>query len=212
MRLTFDGLFIKVSGLTTEEDALLAVALGANAVGFEFGPTPRRVSPPTVHDIVRRLPPGVVSVGVFRHEMPQRIVATANSLGLSAVQLDGPMTGDEVRYVSDRVATVLRATDVDVEDVQDVDYLVVPETDDAASLDRAGALLATPTRRPVIVSGGLDPDNVADVVRRFPVWGVDVRAGVESSLGVTDPVRLGAFVTNARWGYEHALVERLDLE
>ncbi len=212
MRLPCDGLFIKVSGLTTEQDALLAVALGANAVGFEFGPTPRRVSPPTVHDIVRRLPSGVISVGVFRHEMPQRIVATANSLGLSAVQLDGPMTADEVRYVSERVATVLRGTDVDVHDVEGVDYLVVPETDDTESLEHVGALLAVAPRRPVIVSGGLDPENVADVVRRFPVWGVDVRSGVESSPGVTDPVRLGAFVTNARWGYEHALVERLDIE
>ncbi len=212
MRLPFDGLFIKVSGLTSEEDALLAVGLGANAVGFEFGPTPRRVSEPMVHDIVRRLPSGVISVGVFRHEMPQRIVATANSLGLSAVQLDGPMTADEVRYVSERVATVLRGADTDAVDVEGVDYLVVPETDDAPSLGRAGTLLAAPTRRPVIVSGGLDPDNVADVVRRFPVWGVDVRSGVESSLGVTDPVRLGAFVTNARWGYEHALFERLDVE
>ncbi len=212
MRLPLDGLFIKVSGLTSEQDALLAVGLGANAVGFEFGPTPRRVAPSTVHDILRRLPPGVISVGVFRHEMPQRIVATANSLGLSAVQIDGPITAEEVRYVGDRVATILRGVDDDVEGEDGVDYLVVPETDDAASLARAGTLLAGPTRHPVIVSGGLDPDNVADVVRRFPVWGVDVRSGVESSIGVTDPVLLGAFVTNARWGYEHALVERLDID
>ena len=74
MLLDAEGLFIKVSGLTSEADTLFAIALGANAVGFDFGPTPRQISPTLAHDIVRRLPTGVATVGAFRNEMPERIV------------------------------------------------------------------------------------------------------------------------------------------
>ena len=84
MLLDTEGLFIKVSGLTSEADTLFAIALGANAVGFDFGPTSRQISPTVAHDIVRRLPAGVASVGVFHNEMPERIVQITNTLGLSA--------------------------------------------------------------------------------------------------------------------------------
>jgi phosphoribosylanthranilate isomerase len=89
VRLNTEGIFIKVSGVTTEDDALFSIGLGASAVGFDFGPTPRQISVNAAHDIVRRLPVGAISVGVFRNEMPQRIVEIANTLGLSAVQIDG---------------------------------------------------------------------------------------------------------------------------
>jgi phosphoribosylanthranilate isomerase len=61
---------------------------------------------------------------------------------------------------------------------------------------------------PVIASGGLNAENVADVVRNYAVYGVDVRAGVESAPGVKDPALLGEFIANARWAYDHSFVER----
>lgn len=214
MRLNTEGLFIKVSGVTNEDDALFSIGLGATAIGFDFGPTPRRVSPGEAHDVVRRLPAGAVSVGVFRNEMPQRIVEIANTLGLTAVQIDGSITQNALAYVAERVNTVLRSlpstANLDlVRPLAGVDYLVMPEADDHDSLvDCLGLFADTTIRTPLIASGGLNASNVVDVVQNYPVWGVDVRSGVEKSPGVKDPVLLGQFIANARWAYENAYVER----
>jgi phosphoribosylanthranilate isomerase len=214
VRLFVEGLFIKISGVTTEEDALFSIGLGASAVGFDFGPTPRRVTPDAAHDIVRRLPYGAFTVGVFRNELPQRIVEVANTLGLSAVQIDGAMSITQLRYVAERVNTVFRTLPstgvIDLElQTSGVDYLVLPESDDHDSLvDCLGIFLDETIRTPLVASGGVTASNVVDVVQNYPVWGVDVRAGVEVAPGVKDPVLLGDFIANARWAYENSLVDR----
>ena len=213
MRLNVEGLFIKVSGVINEDDALFSIGLGANAIGFDFGPTPRRVSTSVAHDIVRRLPAGAISVGVFRDEMPQRIVEIANTLGLSAVQIDGVITQAALDYVAERVNTVLRSLASSVNligtlPLSGVDYVVLPESDDYDSLvDCLETFADTTVRTPLIASGGLNVSNVVDVVQNYPVWGVDVRSGVEVSPGVKDPVLLGQFIANARWAYDNAYVE-----
>lgn len=214
MRLNTEGIFIKVSGVTTEDDALFSIGLGASAIGFDFGPTPRQISVNAAHDIVRRLPVGAISVGVFRNEMPQRIVEIANTLGLSAVQIDGTVASEELTYVSERVNTVLRSLPSTanhdlVAALSGVDYLVVPESDDHYSLMDCLELFGDrEVRTPMIASGGLTPSNVVDIVQNYPVWGVDVRAGVEKSVGEKDPVLLGQFIANARWAFDNAYVER----
>ena len=214
MRLSTEGIFIKVSGVTTEDDALFSIGLGASAIGFDFGPTPRQISVNAAHDIVRRLPAGAISVGVFRNEMPQRVVEIANTLGLSAVQIDGTVAPEEITYVSERVNTVLRslpstANREFVAALTGVDYLVIPESDDAYSLMDCLELFGDQElRTPIIASGGLTPSNVVDIVQNYPVWGVDVRTGVEKSVGEKDPVLLGQFIANARWAYDNAYVER----
>jgi len=201
-----------VGGITTEEDALFSVALGANAVGFDFALGERQVDAGTVHDIVRRLPGGVISVGTFRSELPQRVAEVANTIGLSAVQIEGPITSDELSYITERVNTVVRTVPDGVEKLalwQGVDYLAVPELDEPAALDLAFEQLSRSSARlPLIASGGLTPANVKDVVQRLPVFGVEVRSGVESSPGVKDPVKLGEFIANARWAYDNSYVER----
>jgi phosphoribosylanthranilate isomerase len=214
VRLSTEGIFIKVSGVTTEDDALFSIGLGASAVGFDFGPTPRQISVNAAHDIVRRLPVGAISVGVFRNEMPQRIVEIANTLGLSAVQIDGTVAGEELAYVSERVNTVLRSLPSTanhdlVTALQGVDYLVVPESDDHYSLMDCLELFSDQAvRTPIIASGGLTPSNVVDIVQNYPVWGVDVRAGVEKTVGEKDPVLLGQFIANARWAFDNSYIER----
>lgn len=212
MRFTTEGLFIKISGITSEEDALFSVGLGANAVGFDFALSERQIGVSTAHDIVRRLPAGIVSVGVFRNELPQRVVEIANTLGLGAVQIDGAISGDELSYITERVNTVLRMVPDGAEKLvlwSGVDYLVLPELDERQALaDALEQLSESGPRVPLIASGGLSASNVIDVVQNFPVFGVDVRAGVESAPGVKDPVRLGEFIANARWAYENTYVER----
>ncbi|HEY5266794.1 MAG TPA: phosphoribosylanthranilate isomerase [Acidimicrobiales bacterium] len=212
MRLTTEGLFIKISGITTEDDALFSIGLGASAVGFDFALTSRQISPSAAHDIVRRLPQSAASVGVFRNELPQRIVEIANTIGLSAVQIDGPITSEELHYVCERVNTVLRMVPDGTERLglpPGVDYLVLPETDEHDALvDALELLMESGPRVPLIASGGLTASSVVDVVQNFPVFGVDVRGGVESAPGIKDPVMLGEFIANARWAYDNAYVER----
>ena len=214
MRLTTEGLFIKVSGVTTEDDALFSIGLGASAVGFDFGPTPRQISVNAAHDIVRRLPAGALSVGNFRNELPQRVVEIANTLGLSAVQLDGALTLDALSYVAERVNTILRSlpsttNHAAAAPIIGVDYLVLPEADDHYSLMGCLELFSdVSVRTPLIASGGLSPSNVVDIVQNYPVWGVDVRSGVEKSPGEKDPVLLGQFIANARWAYDNAYIVR----
>jgi phosphoribosylanthranilate isomerase len=214
VRLNIEGLFIKVSGITTEEDALFSIGLGASAVGFDFTPTPRQIAVAAAHDIVRRLPGGAASVGTFRNEMPERIVEITNTLGLDAVQIDGSITSGALAYVAERVNTVMRSLPSTVHrdlaaPLAGVDYLVLPAADDHDSLvDCLELFLDQSVHTPIIASGGLSASNVVDIVQNYPVWGVDVRAGVEVAPGVKDPVLLGQFIANARWAYDNAYVER----
>ncbi|HVB19612.1 MAG TPA: phosphoribosylanthranilate isomerase [Acidimicrobiales bacterium] len=210
MRFNVEGLFIKIAGITNEEDALFAIGLGASAVGFDFGVSPRQIAPAAAHDIIRRLPQGALSIGSFRNELPQRVVEIASTLGLSAVQLEGAMTSDQVAYVSERVNTVLRLTSPEAgPGAAGIDYLVLPDDDDAFALNASLEHFArSSTRHPVVASGGLDGANVVDIVQNYPVFGVEARSGVERSPGQKDPVQLGQFIANARWAYENSLVER----
>src|SRR5207237_9473827 len=102
-------MFVKICGTTSEEDALLAVAMGADAVGFIFAPSPRQISPTIVRDIVRRLPPEILKVGVFRNEMPERVVQIVNGAGLKAAQLHGKETPEQAQLVRQRVPVVIQA-------------------------------------------------------------------------------------------------------
>ena len=103
------AMWVKICGITNEEDALLAVALGADALGFNFVPgSPRQVAPDTVAEILHRLPAGVVTVGVFRDEQPERVVELVNTLGLSGAQLHGREPLSDVRWVRRRVPFVIQ--------------------------------------------------------------------------------------------------------
>ena len=212
MRFDLDGLLIKISGVTNEQDALLAIGLGASAVGFEFFSGPRQVTQQLVTEIVHRLPAGALTVGVFRGDMPQHVVEVANNVGLSAVQIDGPVSPGALGYISERVRTVLRmapSTQSAVAAAQECDYLLLPEVDSRQELVESLDFISQYDQfTSLLASGGLNVDNVVDVVQNYPVWGVDVRSGVEVSPGVIDPGLMGDFIYNAKWAYENSYVER----
>src|SRR5262245_6889107 len=102
-------MFVKICGVTSEEDALLAVAMGADAVGFIFAPSTRQVAAGHVRDIVRRLPPDVLTVGVFRDESAKRVVEICNTVGLRAAQLSGHETVEQTKTVRSNVPFVIKA-------------------------------------------------------------------------------------------------------
>ena len=102
-------MFVKICGITNEQDALLAIALGADALGFVFAPSPRQISPALAREIVKRLPPETVTVGVFRNETPSRIIEIVNEARLQGAQLHGHETPAMTAEVATDVRFVIKA-------------------------------------------------------------------------------------------------------
>lgn len=200
-------MFVKICGITREDDALLAVAMGADAVGFIFAPSKRQIAPAVARDIVRRLPPEILTVGVFRDEAASRVVEIVNTAGLRAAQLHGHESAESTRWIRERVPFVIKAFAAGD-----------PNLDRAADYGADAILLDSPRPgsgevfdwtlaegRPdglkVILAGGLTPGNVGDAVRVVKPWGVDVASGVEADRGEPgqkDAHKVRAFVENAR--------------
>ena len=199
-----DAVFVKICGITTEADALLAVGMGASAVGFVFAPSPRQMAPTVVADIVKRLPHGIVTVGVFRDEAPQRVIDIANHIGLGAVQLHGVESIDDTKWVASRAALTIKAfpaghRNIDRFSEYGAELLLIdganPGSGELFDWRLAEGVLDP---RRLIVSGGLRPENVGAAIEHLQPWGVDVASGVEASPGVKDPGKLRDFIAAAR--------------
>lgn len=197
-------MFVKICGVTSEEDALLAVAMGADAVGFVFAPSPRQVSTQTVYDITRRLPPEILTVGVFRDELPDRVFEMASRSGVKAVQLHGRETSRHVAQLSENVRWIIKAVSAGSPeaaraDEYGTDLVLVdaPEPGSGRVFDW-NLVDSIPGGLRLILAGGLNSDNVADAIDAVRPWGVDVSSGVESSPGRKDPVKVRHFVARAK--------------
>jgi len=209
--------FVKICGTTSEEDALLAVAMGADAVGFVFAPSPRQMAPAMAREIIRRLPPEVLTVGVFRDEAPAQVVKVVNTIGLRGVQLHGRETPLQTRWVRQRVPGVVikafAAGDPAIQGAAEYGADVVLL--DAAS-PGSGQVFdwrlfeGVPDGCRLVLAGGLRPENVADAIAQVRPWGVDVVSGVESVPGHKDPRRLRAFVAAAKGAAEPAYESEAD--
>lgn len=200
----FRGVFVKICGIMSEEDALLAVAMGADAVGFVFAPSERQVSASKVYDITRRLPGDILTVGVFRDEHPKRVIEMVDRAGLKAAQLHGHETPEMVADVMKSVRTVIKSvvagtTDAARADRFPTDLILVDAPAPGSGKVFDWSLLGdVPIGPRVILAGGLTPDNVAAGIAAGRPWGVDVSSGVESSPGRKDPVKVRRFVAEAK--------------
>jgi phosphoribosylanthranilate isomerase len=198
------AVFVKICGVSNEEDALLAVAMGADAVGFVFAPSPRQVAAARVRDIVPRLPPETMTVGVFRDANREQVVQTVDLCGLRGAQLHGRETAEDSQWVADRVGFMIKAF-----------VAGEPALDSAADYNAHAVLIegpkpgsgevfdwslaeGAPANQRIILSGGLDANNVVDGIEAVGPWGVDVGSGVEASPGRKDPRKVRAFIAAAR--------------
>ena len=197
-------MFVKICGITNEEDALLAVAMGADAVGFIFAPSSRQVAAGHVRDIVRRLPPDVMTVGVFRDESAARIVEVCNTVGLHAAQLSGHETVEQTTSVRSKLKFVIKAfpagdPTLDRADDFGADVIMIDSHEPGSGEVFDWSLAeGAPSNRRVLLAGGLTPENVAEAITRVRPWGVDVATGVESEPGRKDARKVRDFVRNAR--------------
>lgn len=197
-------IFVKICGITNEEDALLATALDADALGFVFAPSPRQVHPETVRDIVRRLPREISTVGVFRNESPKHIIEVVNRTGLHGVQLHGTEPASEVEWIRDRVRFVIQAFPAGdpalaTARASKADVILVdsPSPGSGKVFDWRLAEGAPPGVH-LLIAGGLTPENVGEAIRTVRPWGVDVSTGVEEKPGRKDPKKVREFVAEAR--------------
>ena len=204
------GTFVKICGITQMDDARAAVRAGANAIGFVFAESPRMVSSTIAAVIGSGLHPSVRKFGVFVNEETDNIVAMARECGLDGVQLQGDESPEQVAEVkkalpSQFVAKVVRVTGPDEvakaslfqhADAIFFDSKDVAHPEDASIPIPLDWLLATEGK--VVISGGLTPQSVTEVVRRVRPWGVDVSTGVESRPGIKDKDKMKAFIAAVR--------------
>jgi phosphoribosylanthranilate isomerase len=207
---------VKVCGITTLADALMAVAAGADALGFIFVEgTPRFVTPEQVAPIVRALPPFVTPVGVFWDHPRGHVKAVAQSCGLQALQLHGDERADDLEGYEWPVIKTIKLSPGDAAGSAAVPLAVAAYRargvaavllDSAARWSEGEARdpIAWDVARacaeggPVILSAGLTPDNVARAVAVACPWAVDVNSGVEARPGRKDPDKLRRFVAEAK--------------
>lgn len=197
-------MFVKICGITNEQDALLAVALGADALGFVFAPSPRQVAPQRVKEIVRRLPQSVLTVGVFRDEHPQRVIDIVHEAGVFGAQLHGHESAANVAEVMVDIKWVIKAVVAGSVEAQKADdyltdlILVDSPNPGSGSGFEFDLLKQIPESVRVLLAGGLTADNVATAIAKVTPWGVDVSSGVEKSHGYKDPIKMKKFIENAR--------------
>jgi phosphoribosylanthranilate isomerase len=198
---------IKICGLTNAADAMLAVDAGADALGFIFVEgTPRFVTPAQVAPIIRALPPFVTPVGVFWNHPAGHVKAIAESCGLGALQFHGDEAPEELLgHALPVIKTIKLASAADL--------------DRMAAYAPAAFLLDSParwsegegrqpiqwslarearTRGRIILSAGLNPDNVAEAIAVAQPYGVDVNSGVEAAPGRKDAAKVRDFIAAAR--------------
>jgi phosphoribosylanthranilate isomerase len=192
--------FVKICGLSTAADVDAAIAAGADAIGFVFAESPRRVSVEQAIALTRDLPASIVRVAVMRHPLQSEWDEVATGFQPDWLQTD--VTDFEGLYVSqgaDRMPVYRDTPQLDSVMAETEPQLLFEAASSGAGQrpdwDTAARLAA---RTKLMLAGGLDPDNVVEAIERVRPWGVDVSSGVESRRGVKDPNKIAAFVNAVR--------------
>jgi phosphoribosylanthranilate isomerase len=198
---------VKICGITNLNDALVAVQYGADALGFVFAPSKRQVSPATVREITRSLPPFVVKAGVFVNEDPRVVKEIIRECRLDLAQLHGEEPPGDCEVLEGRVIKVFKAGKDLPEPVwrdADLQGLLLDTYREGASGGTGAAFdwnLFGQFRllnRPLILAGGLHPGNIREAIGITRPDGVDVSSGVESRPGFKDETKLREFFRAAR--------------
>lgn len=205
--------WIKICGTTCLEDALQSIEAGADALGFIFAPSKRRVTPEQAQQMIRQLPREVEKIGVFLNAGAMKISDVVRDVDLTGIQMHGErdFPPEVYSYLPRRdslrkIKTLIPLDGFEVRlDICSAVHGVVDEylLDSGAGSGRtfdweaAKAKLGDRQQR-LIIAGGLTPENVEEAMRTFKPWGVDVVSGVEREPGRKDPGKLKAFIAAVR--------------
>jgi len=213
---------VKICGLTRREDVLAAARLGADALGFVFAGGPRQLTAAQARDLTAAAPPFVNRVGVFGPDQRKEAPAIAEACRLDTLQILGPPDPAYCAYFRGRFA-IIAAIGVpargDNGGGPDLNALAETIADlaphvDGILLDTAKAGMLGGTGQafdwsilsgmeavcPLLVAGGLNPENVGALVAAAQPWAVDVSSGIESAPGIKDAAKLAAFIAAAKRG------------
>lgn len=199
---------VKICGITRIEDATAAARAGADAIGLVFEPkSPRYIKPDQALAIVRALPPFVTVVGLFVNAAPDTVETILGRVPLDLLQFHGDETPEQCRrYHRPYIKAIHMRSDVNLHDqarrYADAEGLLL----DTATANVAGgsgqtfdwSLVPTDLGKPVILAGGLTPENVAEAVQKVRPFAVDVSSGVEQSKGIKDTQKISAFIEAVR--------------
>jgi len=213
------SLWIKICGNTSLADAQFAVDAGADAVGFVFAPSPRRVTAAQVASVTPGLPAAIEKIGVFVDAPAQEIIDAVRLCRLTGVQLHFAVGSDlpaQLRAEFGSGLRILRVLHFGPHATEQGSTLPADPNIDGILVDSrteravggtgiafdwtaaAQALFKNAKERKLIAAGGLHPDNVATAIATLAPWGVDVASGVEAAPGKKDRAKVFAFVANAR--------------
>lgn len=215
--------WIKICATTNLRDAQASTTAGANALGFIFAPSPRRIEAEIAAEIITALPAEIEKIGVFVNQTPDRIAEVAEHVGLTGCQLHGDEPAERLANYRQRLGgrkliKTLQARELLADGGDRIlqAYLDASGSLDAILLDsgrpgnRGGTgvpfdwEMAVPIVHrikavvPVIIAGGLTAENVEQAIRRFEPWGVDVVSGVEREIGQKDETKLRSFIAATR--------------
>lgn len=187
---------VKICGITNLEDAMLSIELGADALGFIFAPSPRGIEPGQAREIIKRLPPFVITVGVFLNENPEKVEEISRFCHLEALQFHGEESPAYCRRFSGKIIKAFK-----IQDKDDLERLKGYEVS-AFLLDSAqrgkpfdwNLLRNFQCDTPIILAGGLNPDNLELALSMFCPYAVDVSSGVEAYPGKKDRNKLRRFM------------------
>ena len=199
---------VKICGITSIDDARAAVGAGADALGFMFyEPSPRCVTPGQAAAIIGELPAHVAKVGVFVDADEATVRDTADAAGLDTLQFHGNESPEYCARFELRTIKAFR-----VKDSESLGQLPDYETDawlldshvkgvpggTGARFNWDLAVEAKRLGRPILLAGGLTPENAADAVGQIAPFGLDVSSGVEASPGRKDAAKVAALIANAK--------------
>lgn len=201
---------VKICGITRIEDALAAIRLGANAIGFIFwDKSTRYIDPKEARKIVMALPPFVTVVGVYVNPSSEWVEETCSIAGLNLLQFHG----DELpEFCSQFSLPYIKAVRIR-SGIDLLQYAAQYSSSSGLLLDSyvegvpggtgrtfEWSLIPENLSLPLIVSGGLHPKNVCEAIREAKPWAVDVSSGVEVTKGIKDADKIAAFMTGVRNG------------
>ncbi|HUV52760.1 MAG TPA: phosphoribosylanthranilate isomerase [Dehalococcoidia bacterium] len=197
---------VKICGITNLDDALTAVEYGADALGFVFAPSPRQVTSGKVKRIVAKLPPFVCKVGVFVNSDMEFVKETMAACNLDLVQLHGDEGTEYCTTLFPRAIKVFTGNNLpSVEKLSryrvaaymlDKDKGAASNTTEQKKLWKLARQIGEHV--PVILAGGLTPDNVSEAIKVAQPYAVDVSSGVEIKTGKKDHKKMLAFLRTAK--------------